>query len=425
MEPRHADALNMMGVIAGQTGRHEAAEDLFRQAIALNPMVANYHGNLGSALRDQGHADDAVAAYRVALRIKPDSVVTLNNLGIALSLGNRIDDAIAAYRAALDLDPGCADARFNQAMLLLLRGDFKRAWPMYEARWDLQPCPLPKRNFPQELWDGRPLHGQRVLIHAEQGLGDSIQFIRYAPKIVGRGGVVVVESQRSLAELFRGAGGVDTVVAAGEPLPAFDFHVPMLSLPLVFRTAPETIPRETPYLFADPARCESWRARLGGDRSRLRVGIAWAGNPKHRLDGFRSVSLRQLLPLLDVDGVDFFSLQKDCGAEQIRQLPGASGIVDHTNSIRDFADTAALLAQLDLVISVDTAVLHLAGALGTPAWALLAFAPDWRWFLDRSDSPWYPAIRLFRQSRLAEWEPVVAAVREELHNLVQSRRGEM
>ena len=261
-----------------------------------------------------------------------------------------------------------------------------------------------------------------MLIHAEQGLGDSIQFIRYAPLVAGRGGVVLVECQRSLVGLFRGVKGVAGVVAAGDPLPPFDLHVPMLSQPLVFKTTNETIPREVPYLAADPARCESWRVRLGADRPRLRVGLAWAGKPTHGQDRLRSIRLDQLLPLLGGEGVEFFSLQVDRGTEQIRQIPGASGIIDHTGHIHGFADTAALLMQLDLVISVDTAVLHLAGALGRPAWALLAFAPDWRWLLDRADSPWYPTMRLFRQPRIMEWEPAIAEVREQIGMLVKSRR---
>jgi len=272
------------------------------------------------------------------------------------------------------------------------------------------------------MWDGRPLNGQRVLIHAEQGLGDSIQFIRYAPRIVERGGVVVVECQQALVELFKTARGVSEVVAAGEPLPPFDFHVPMLSQPLVFKTTLETIPGEIHYLTADPARCEIWRQKIGGERSRLRAGLVWGGNPANPGDRTRSIRLEKLLPLLRVEGVDFFSLQKDRGAEQIREVPGAARIIDHTGSLSSFAETAALLVQLDLVISVDTAIVHLAGALGRPVWALLPLAPDWRWLLNRYDSPWYPTLRLFRQPRIADWDSVIVEVREQLEAFVKSRR---
>jgi hypothetical protein len=270
------------------------------------------------------------------------------------------------------------------------------------------------------MWDGRPLNGQRVLIHAEQGFGDSIQFVRYAPQIVERGGVVIVECQQALVELFKSAKGVSEVVAAGEPLPPFDLHVPMLSLPLAFKTTVETIPTDVHYLAADPARCEVWRQKIG-DRSRLRVGLVWGGNPSNPGDRTRSIRLEQLLPLLRVEGADFYSLQKDRRSEQIRDLPDPGKIIDHTESLASFAETAALLMQLDLVISVDTAVVHLAGALGRPVWALLPLAPDWRWMLQRSDSPWYPTLRLFRQPRLADWDPVIAEVRDQLEALAKSR----
>jgi len=324
----------------------------------------------------------------------------------------RLDEAEAEFRHALELKPDFADAKVNYSMLLLLRGDFARGWPLYEARSRLSSAT--KRPFTQPMWDGSPLHGRRILIHAEQGFGDAVQFVRYAPLIAARGGEVVVECRPPLVEIFRRVREVREVVAADGPLPPFDVHVPMLSQPLLFQTRRETIPAETPYLFADPARGETWRQRLGDDRTRLRVGLSWAGSPLNRRNRTRNVSLEMLLPILQTEGIDFFSLQAGEGPEETRLAAGTAGIIDHTSHIHDFADTAALMSQLDLIITVDTAAAHLAGALGRRVWTLLPFVPDWRWGLQGEETPWYPTMQLFRQPSPGDWDSVIRNLAAEL-----------
>jgi hypothetical protein len=420
-QPDHAEALHMLGLLAHQSGHHDVALGLIGRAVVLVPNDAGCFANLCDVHRVLGRFDEAVAAGNRAIALRPGFAIAHNNLANALMDMGRFDEAIAACRRTLELIPDDPEAKWNHSLLLLLGGDFQRGWPLYEARWDTDRLRASKRDFRQPMWDGSPLNGQRVLLHSEQGFGDSIQFIRYAPLVAKSGGVVVVECQPSLAGLFATVEGVSKVVGDGEPLPPFDLHVPMLSLPFVFKTEPETIPSKVPYLAIDPARGQFWRDWLGDDGSRLKVGLVWAGRTSNFQQGMRAIQLRQLLPLLDVSGVNFVSLQMDGRAGQIFDTPGASNIRDPREHIGDFADTAALIAQLDLVITIDTAVAHLAGALGVPLWVMLPFAPDWRWFLHREDSPWYPTARLFRQQRILEWDPVIAKVRAELQSLVQSR----
>jgi hypothetical protein len=324
-------------------------------------------------------------------------------------------EAEAAFRRALEIQPDDPAAQFSEGLLRLRQGDFERGWPLYEKRWEAHGIPM--RDFPQPRWRGEPLEGKRILVYAEQGLGDSIQFIRYAPWMAARGGAVIVEAQPSLAELFREVKGVCEVVAAGEALPDFDVHVPMLSLPLAFGTRRESIPREVPYLRARAGRLAAWERRVGGRGGRFRVGLIWASSPENPLWRIRDVTLEMLRPVLAVPGVEFFSLQLGVAATQFREETGGGGMVDLTAEIRDFADSAALMAQLDLVISVDTAPAHLAGALGRPVWTLLPFSPDWRWGSEGETTPWYPTMRLFRQTVLGEWGAVVERVAEELRRL--------
>jgi len=448
VRPHHVDALHFLGLLSHQIGSHGRAVDLIRQAVSLDPnqpdalcnlgeahralgrldeATAMYRraielqrnhaeawDNLGIALAEQGHFEQAIAAHQQALQLKPDHAPAHNNLGTALVEIGRLDDAMAAFRAALRLKPDYPDAQFNYSLLLLLEGDFERGWPLYEARSD--DLRSPQRDFLRPKWEGGPVDGRRVLIHAEQGFGDSIQFIRYARLLASRGAGVIVECPSSLATLLRGAPGVSEVIVTGDPLPIFDLHVPMLSLPMLFQTMPETIPREIPYLFPEKNRSESWAERLGGKSSRLRVGLAWAGRPQNARLRKRHLSLDRLLPLLEVKGVDFLSLQADDGSTAIRQWPGASRIIDFTGHLRDFADTAAFMAHLDLIISIDTAVAHLGGALGRPVWTLLPFVPDWRWGLKSEISPWYPTMRLFRQPSIGDWDSVIQRAASELSN---------
>ena len=408
-----AEIQNNLGIALCELGKLKESAAAYHRAIKLQPDHAPAHSNLGNTLNQQGRTEDALAAYRRAIELQPDYAVARNNLGNLLMHLGRLEEAADACEQALVIDPDFATAKWNRSLLHLLRGEFEKGWPLHEARWQTKGFSSPKRNFPQPMWDGSPLNGRRLLVHAEQGFGDSIQFVRYVPLVAARGGAVVVECPRSLAELFGTVAGVSEVIPEGAPLPPFDLHVPMLSLPFVLGTTLETVPRELPYLTPFPSRCLAWRELLGGG-ARLKVGLAWAGNPGHLRDRLRSIPLRQLLPVLGVDGVDFISLQKDVGSAQPRQFAAATKMADHTAHIHSFADTAALVSQLDLVIAVDTSVAHLAGALGKPVWVLLPFAPDWRWMVEREDSPWYPTMRLFRQQRIGDWDPVIAKVRGEL-----------
>jgi Flp pilus assembly protein TadD len=409
LAPGSAKVLYNLGASLRAAGRLEEAIAAYQAAIQLQPGSSEAYNNLGDILGEQQKFAEAIAAFRIALRLQPDNAEAQGNLGVALMLHGQLEPATVACRAALHLrpaDPGC---RLNLAFMLLLQGKYEEAWPLHEARWEAGDFTSPRRNFAQPMWDGRPLNGDRVLIHAEQGLGDSIQFIRFASLIAARGGQVIAEVQPPLVSLFRTVPGVGEVLPAGNPLPAFAFHVPMLSLPMACGTTLETIPHEVPYLTVDETRRSAWREKLAVHRAPLRVGFAWTGSAANAGNPMRSIPPELFKPLLDVPGVDFFCLQKDQAAES--PLPE---LLDYTADLTSFAETAALLEQLDLVVSVDTSVLHLAGALGRPAWALLRFAPDWRWMRDREDSPWYPTLRLFRQEKTGEWQKVIRAVAREL-----------
>ncbi len=369
-------------------------------------------GRSGSAGRT-----GSIAAHRRAIALKADFPEAYTNLGNALKGQGNIAAAIAACRQAIALNPDLPDAHHNLSLTLLLNGEFAEGWREYEWRW--QTKQLRPRGFAQPLWSGEAVDGRVLLLHAEQGYGDMIQFCRYVPLVAARGRVVL-EAPRALVRLFSGLAGVERIVVQGDPLPAFDLHCPLLSLPRAFATTLETIPGGVPYLGTDPAQVSAWRDRLAG-LARLRVGLVWAGEPRATdrirgaVDRRRSISLGHFARLAGVGGIAFVSLQKGEAAAQTRSPPPGLRLHDWTGELEDFADTAALIAALDLVISVDTAVVHLAGALGKPVWLLNRFDTDWRWLLDREDSPWYPTLRLFRQHRPGDWagvlERVAAALR--------------
>jgi hypothetical protein len=301
-----------------------------------------------------------------------------------------------------------------------LTGDFERGWPKYEWRWRSRALALRKRNFLQPLWLGvDPIQGKTILLHGEQGLGDTIQFCRYAPLIAARGAQVILEVDESFRELVSGLAGVSRCVSKGDSLPEFDLHCPLLSLPLAFGTRLETVPATTPYLQAPARAVASWQARLA-EKNRPRIGMVWSGDPRHKEDRNRSIDLRSLLPLLDVPAT-FVSLQRDVRAGDAQLLQERNEILHFGGDLKAFSDTAALISHLDLVITVDTSVAHLAGALHRPVWILLPFIPDWRWLLDRSDSPWYPTARLFRQAASRRWQGVVERVHDELRDWIESR----
>jgi tetratricopeptide (TPR) repeat protein len=414
LNPNAPEAHNNLGIALKDVGRLDEAIAAFRQAIALKPNFAEAYSNLGIALHDKGRFDDAIAAHNEALRLNPNYAEAHGNLGDALGAGGRIDEAVASLRRAIELKPDFAAAHHYLANMLLLQGDFDRGWPEYEWRLRRSPPRSDRREFVQPRWDGTALNGRTILVHMEGGFGDTLQFVRYAPMVATRGGPVILGCQILLINLLRDLPGLTQILAPGEPLPAFDLHCPMMSLPLMFNTILSTIPWSGPYLHADPKLTERWSQRLPPDPDRPRIGLAWAGRPETKVDHKRSMRLADFAPLSAIKNARFFSLQKGPAAAQTRQPPAGLELIDYTNDLHDFADTAAMAANLDLILTVDTSVAHLAGALGRRAWVLLPRSPDWRWMLDREDSPWYPTLRLFRQKRFGDWGEVIDRVAKAL-----------
>ena len=451
-EPKQADAWHLLGVINAQTGNHQLAVEYIYRALSVKPDFALAHNNLGNELKAQGKLDEAIACYRRALELKPDLVLAHNNLGNALKDQGELDEAVACYRRALELKPDMAEAHsnlgdalnhqgkpdealacfrralelmpdfalahWNQSLLFLMTGDFQRGWAEYQWRWKANK--VPRRDFSQTSWDGRRLAEKTILLHAEQGLGDTIQFIRYAALVKQRCAAVIVQCPRPLVSLLTTCAGIDRLVGEGEQLPPFNVQAPLLSLPGIFHTTLRDIPATTPYLFADPSLVDRWRRELGR-LAGFKIGIAWQGDPQHVNDRNRSIPLGRFEPLARCAGVRLLSLQKGAGVEQLEQTAERLPITDLGSRLDDFMQTAAVLVNLDLVITCDTAVAHLAGALGIPVWVAIPFAPDWRWLLDRSDSPWYPTMRLFRQDRRGDWQGVFqrieAAIGEQVGRL--------
>ena len=443
-QPDQADALHVLGVILCQTKRYEEAIAHLRHLTNLQPDFAEGWGNLGGALQEQQQWEDAIACYQRSLRLnpanpnvhqnlsvalldlnrpetaihhaeqvvaaRPDSADAFYNLGFALRRSNRVPEAIAAYRRAIALQPDFVNAHKNLGHALLLIGDFISGFVEYQWRWQQEGWTV--RPFTQPEWDGSDLNGKTILLHAEQGMGDTLQFIRYAPLVKAYGGRVIVECQEPLLRLLTHAPGIDQLIPQDAPLPPFDLHAPLLNLPRILSTTLETIPANIPYL---PDSTSTFPlptlAPCPLPLAPFKIGLVWAGNPSHRNNRFRSCRLEQFQPLFDLANITFYSLQKgDATAELSADLP----VHDLGSELQDFADTAAAIAQLDLIITVDTAVAHLAGALGKPVWVLLAFAPDWRWMIDRTDSPWYPTLRLFRQPQPGDWESVMQQVKTAL-----------
>jgi len=457
--PTSYEVHNNLGNALLSQGKLEEAVTFYHQALRIRPESPEAHNNLGNALLEQGKSDQAVACYRHALRLRPNFAETCNSLGIALQLQDKLDEAIGCFMDALRLkpsfaaawtnlanlrrdqgrfdealagfeqalrhDPGRAEIHHNRALLWLLLGNWSQGWPEFEWRW--QTKDFPRYAFRQPRWDGSPLAGRTILLVAEQGLGDTLQFIRYVPLIQQRGGRVILLCQAPLQRLLVDCWGRAQVVAQGAPLPEFDVYAPLVSLPGILGTSPTNVPTDVPYLHADAKLVEHWKSRkseVGSRKSEemhltsdfrlptsdFLVGIAWQGKPTYRHDRQRSIPLKHFARLAEVPGVQLISLQKGPGAEQLSALAGQIPVLDVGTHLDEasgaFMDTAAIMKNLDLVISSDTAIGHLAGALSVPVWVALPVAPDWRWLLQREDSPWYPTMRLFRQARYGDWDEV-------------------
>jgi tetratricopeptide (TPR) repeat protein len=411
--PRHVQALINRGNARAALAEQEAALADYQAALAIAPGHPLALYNRGNALHALGREQEALTAYDAALSAAPNHPNTWANRGMALAALNRHGDALASYGRALTLQPDNADVHFNAAMSLLTVGDYPRGLAEYEWRWK-RPGMGPRRDLRGPPWRGEtPLAGKTILLHAEQGLGDTIMFSRYAPLLARAGARVVLEVQPELKAMLSGLEGVAAVVAHGESLPPFDLHCPLTSLPFAWKTALSTIPADIPYLHAAEPQIAKWRSRLAGVPAPY-VALAWSGRATHANDRNRSLSLPQLEPLLEADDVRFVSIQRELRPPDAELLAREPRIAHLGGELADFTDTAAVLALADLVVCVDTSVAHLAGALGRPAFVLLPFQPDWRWTLDAPRSPWYPAARLFRQPAPGDWASVVARVRDEL-----------
>ena len=450
IKPDHADVLNNRGTTLNCLGRHDAALAAFARALDLRPdyLFARFnHGSTllkleryaealasfetalalapnhpdtlchrGNALLKLDRIEDAFASYAQALRFAPDHPHMLRNHAMALRHLGRPRDALASAEKALQAMPGYASARFEQALALLALGDFTRGFTFYESRWDIPEFEPQKRNFSGAPWLGNEdIAGKTLLIHAEQGFGDTLHFVRYVPLLAERGATIILEVQSQLKALLSQTIGASAVIGRGEPLPPFDRHCPLLSLPLAFRTQPETIPANVPYIVADRGRVAHWAARLSGFADKTKIGLVWAGNASaSAIDARRSMSLNDFAPLAGLSDIALFSLQKGEPAAQALRPPDGLSLIDPTSELAGFEESAALIANLDLVISVDTAVAHLAGALGKPVWILSRFDGCWRWLNGREDSPWYPTARLFHQKAPGDWDEVIARLRDAL-----------
>jgi tetratricopeptide (TPR) repeat protein len=418
--PETPEAWVNLGQILGKLERWKEASEALRRALDLQPHDARTLNLLGVAEANEDRVAEAVALFREALRFSPNYPEAHYNLGNCLRDQGKVAEAIYAYEAALALRPDYAEPRFNRCLLRLLGGDYQRGWPEWHWLWR---CPdTPARPFRRPLWDGSDLAGRTILLHDDQGLGDFIQMIRFAPLVKQRGGVVLVECPPPLTRLLRSAKGIDGLISGGDRLPDFAVHAWLFTLPGILGTTLDAIPAQTPYLAADPVESELWRRRWVRP-GEFRVGIVWQGNPAYPKDRHRSVPLAMFAPLARVPGVRLFSLQKGPKAAEIG---GADfPVTDLGSGFTDFAGTAAAVVNLDLVIGTCTSVIHCAGALGVPTWVALGSAAvnDWRWLLKRDDSPWYPTVRLFRQRQPGGWHDLFERMAIELDKLATGATG--
>lgn len=421
LEPNRAHTFQTRGLCHSKKQRFEQAISDYERALKLEPDHGDTIYNLGHALLNCRRYDDASRYFDRALELDPDREPFLLNKGFAAAERHAFADALAAYSRALANNPNCVIARSNLSMLNLLVGNFAEGWAGREARWEANPSMI-RRDLTQPLWLGQQSIADRtILLHSDEGFGDAIQFSRYVPMVAARGARIILEVEKPAYPLLRGMPGVSQSLSRGSPLPEFDYHCPLTSLPLAFQTRLETIPGPVSCLPSIPqALRDQWESWLG-PRDRLRVGLVWSGRATHVNDHNRSTTLQTLLPILDLDAT-FISLQKDPRQQDRITLGERAGVMDANEHLTDFLATAALVSCLDLVITVDTSVAHLAGTLGCPVWIMLPFTPDYRWLLDRDDSPWYPTARLFRQTATRDYAPVVERIKSELKSLIAVRQ---
>jgi Flp pilus assembly protein TadD len=412
LRPDSAPAWINLANVLSQANRVEASIDAYRQVIKLVPNEPGAHGMLARFLHQSNRIEESIPHFRALAQLLPNDPETHHALGVALHDLNELPQAARSYQNALALDPNHAHAAYGLGLIRLTLADFATGWDLHDARRRLPP-PRMVREFPRPLWDGSPLAGKRILIHAEQGLGDTVQFIRFVPGVTQRGGWVIVQCPKPLCRLLEGKLTIRQVIEDGAALPEFDIHCPLLTLPRIFNVNLTSIPSAVPYITPDADLADKWRCRIetAVPRRNLKIGLVWSGSSTHRNDRNRSIPPEMFQTLTRISNASFFSLQKS-GSAPSGNL--ADALIDYTPNLTDLADTAALINNLDLVISVDTAVAHLAGAMAKPVWSLLPFNADWRWMLDRNDSPWYPTMRLFRQPRSGDWQTPLRQIVEYL-----------
>ncbi|QZZ18835.1 tetratricopeptide repeat protein [Leptothermofonsia sichuanensis E412] len=412
-EPNNLKAYDGLGAILQDQNKLEEALSYYQQALSVQPDEPRALNNIGAILQRQGKSNVAITYHQRALAVKPDYVEAHISLGTALQDQGRFQEAADCFERALKLDPNFPNAHYNRGLLLLTQGDYGQGFAEYEWRFqtgEFPPCP-----FKQPVWDGADLKGRTLLLHAEQGLGDTIQFIRYAAIAAQRGGRVVLTCHKPLMRLLSSIAGIDQMVPLGYPLPEFHTYAPLLSLPHILGTTLDTVPAQVPYLH--PPRESTVRLNTPPG-AQLKVGIVWSGGNLYKRNQVRSCPLTYFQPLLEIPNIAYYSLQKGIPQMDLLELGWQeSHIQDLSQQLTDMAETAAAIAQLDLVITVDTSVAHLAGALGKPVWTLLSYIPDWRWMLHRPDTPWYPTMRLFRQTQPGDWQGVIEQVVQELKNV--------
>lgn len=419
IDPHNAKAHNNLGVVLHMQGRLDAALVCYRKALEIDPALPQANQNYAAIVRSPEARELAVEGYLRHLAANPRDAEAFQNLANVYDALGRSDEALASFDRALAIEPERAEAHYGKAQVCLARGDYEKGWKEYAWRWKIDGFNAPARRFSQPMWQGDRRSGQTILLHGETGLGDTLMFVRYAPLVAERCATVILECQPPLKSLLANAKGIGQIVAQGEPIPAFDAHSPFIDLPRVLGTTLETIPWSGPYVHADAKRVDEWRSRLGPqDSSKRRIGLVWATNPENPSSVKKSLPLETFAPLATIPGLELYSLQKGPAAAELAHAPPALKIIDAGSQLGDFSDTAAMASLLDLVITVDTSVAHLAGAMALPTWVLLAHSPDWRYHLKRSDDPWYPtAMRLFRQPSDGDWAAVVAQVAEALFAL--------
>ncbi len=422
IDPHHAQAYNQLGVTYNDLGRTDLAIKHYHQAMALAPHQADSYNNLAIVLKNQGRIDEAIELYHTSITLEPNNPEAYYNLAGLYKEQGHCQQAIDHYKQAIRIDPSYAQAHWNLSLTYLLQGEFEKGWQRYQWRHQaLDRGSLYPYTYDRPRWDGSDFTGKRLLIYTEQGLGDAIQFVRYLPLVKALGGTVLLETWQPLIRLFQSARGIDELIQV-TPNPIseerFDIHTSIMDLPRLFETNIARVPHTVPYVIPDTSDTTHWQQQLQG--SDYKIGIVWAGSPTHGNDHLRSCGLHHFSTIARLGGATLYSLQKGAAADQIEAKTNSLPITPLGHQFNDLMDTASAIEQLDLIISVDTALAHLAGALGKPVWTLLPAAPDWRWMLDRTDSPWYPSMRLFRQSQAGRWDTVFTDMTKALEILLET-----